>query len=130
MNGETTLLPCPFCGGKAECYQDEDGYWQVNCKSGWLGLTQKCPGDSCIGYSYDTEAEAVEAWNTRADLGSGTCEMETSWEIRDELGIADAPEDTWGYRCSVCGYSFRYDRGIKPNFCPNCGARVRKKVGE
>jgi Lar family restriction alleviation protein len=72
-----------------------------------------------------------ERWRAIADelnaaMGSGTCEMETSWEIRDELGIMDAPEDTWGYRCSACGCSFRYDRGIKPRYCPECRAEVKR----
>ena len=57
------------------------------------------------------------------ELGNGTCEMETDWDYLHD-GIPDAPEDTWAYMCSVCGWSFRYDRGIKPNYCPNCGAKV------
>ena len=53
-----------------------------------------------------------------------TCKMMTNFEIRNELGIIDAPEDTWGYMCNVCGWSFRYNREIKPNFCPGCGRKV------
>lgn len=77
--------------------------------------------DCVILYDENSEYEAIRF---TPELGNGTCEMKTSWEIRDELGIADAPEDTWGYRCSVCEWSFRYDRGIRPNYCPNCGAKV------
>lgn len=50
------------------------------------------------------------------------CKLETDY---DELEvIAYSPEDTWAYKCSACDLSFRYDRGIKPNYCPICGAKV------
>jgi len=55
----------------------------------------------------------------------GTCEMETDWEYLQNC-IPSSPEDTWAYRCSTCGWSFRYDRGIKPKFCPECGAKVKE----
>jgi rubrerythrin len=55
----------------------------------------------------------------------GTCEMETDWDYLHD-GIPDAPEDTWAYMCSACGWSFRYDRGIKPKHCPNCGKAVKR----
>jgi len=55
--------------------------------------------------------------------GGGECEMETDWDYLHD-GIPDAPEDTWAYMCSACGWSFRYDRGIKPKHCPNCGRKA------
>ena len=62
--------------------------------------------------------ESVKAWNSRAER---TCKMETD---HDELEvIAYSHEDTWAYKCSACDWSFRYDRGIKPNYCPNCGRK-------
>ena len=60
-----------------------------------------------------------------AALGSGECEMETDWDYLHG-GITDAPEDTWAYMCSACGWSFRYDIGIKPKHCPNCGRKVKR----
>ena len=61
-----------------------------------------------------------------AELGSGTCE----WVLEHSGTLYDK------WRCSGCGYLFvesRTDQGIKedfePNFCPRCGAKIRKAVG-
>ena len=54
------LKTCPFCGGEAEvmngcaCYEPDD-YW-IRCK--------KCEAETRI---YDSEAEAIAAWNRRAN---------------------------------------------------------------
>ncbi len=73
------------------------------------------------------EIELTPKQAITATLGAGECEMETDWDYLQN-GIPDAPEDTWAYMCSACDWSFRYDRGIKPSFCPSCGAKVRKAV--
>ena len=39
-------------------------------------------------------------------------------------GIAFSPEDTVACICDSCGMNWRFDRGIRPNYCPNCGAKV------
>lgn len=58
-------------------------------------------------------------------LRAGTCDIE---EDQEELELIPyTPEDTWAYRCGACNWVFRYDRGIKPRFCPYCG---RKAVGK
>ena len=68
---------------------------------------------------YDTIEQAIVA-----ALGGKECEIETDWDYIHDV-IPDAPEDTWGYRCGTCGWAFRYDRRIKPNYCPNCGKVVK-----
>lgn len=102
------LKPCPFCGGDAETcsyyFEEKDmTLWQVRCKERPCKVEHPCyTADSFI--SFATEAEAVEAWNTRAER---TCRYEHI-------------EGTW-YKTS-CGK--RYDGVVPPNYCPDCGAKV------
>ena len=62
----TNLLPCPFCGGEAEIV-DVCNDCLISGKVG-IGCS-KCPviiaeyGEYKV---FDSEAEAIEAWNTRA----------------------------------------------------------------
>lgn len=50
---EIKLKPCPFCGGKAESFQDYMGWFVVQCKCG-IGTLH-----------YSTLEAAVKAWNRR-----------------------------------------------------------------
>lgn len=66
MSDETTLLSCPFCGSR---------YTQVR----WIGFKDKSNGAFESGFrgectecfaltrAFSTEAEAIAAWNTRAE---------------------------------------------------------------
>ena len=51
------LKPCPFCGGGARIWKGPD-YFKVACAHQFDCAAQVGP--------YDTEAEAVAAWNRRA----------------------------------------------------------------
>lgn len=64
------LKPCPFCGGEAWLHSYEfhmgTGGYSVLCKN------ENCPlvfgeytGDGYLEGVFYTEAEAIEAWNTR-----------------------------------------------------------------
>lgn len=61
------LKPCPFCGGEAEI--NPHSFWNEKEKD----FTDKTFGVVCGecqtsgNQFYGTEAEAVEAWNRRAD---------------------------------------------------------------
>lgn len=66
MSDETTILPCPFCGGEAEvkiikeffgC--DGESYY-VRCRN------KNCHAMQPETNVHETEAEAIEVWNTRA----------------------------------------------------------------
>jgi Lar family restriction alleviation protein len=55
-----TPRPCPFCGGEAETYRMIEPWWMVYCT--------RCYAETA---DYKTEAEAVAAWNRRADEDDG-----------------------------------------------------------
>lgn len=68
------LKPCPFCGSKAKHF--------VFCRSAYdatrLKHNVQCLGKGCFAnvgrdltFSYDTEEEAVKAWNRRAGEQDG-----------------------------------------------------------
>ena len=104
----TDLKPCPFCGGQAELFKGKFGFWHVKC-----GGRPEC-SVLPLTNSASTEAEAIAAWNSRAER---TC------EIKHVKG--GAMYDVW--RCSACGYEFVEsvsEASIVQNYCPNCGARV------
>lgn len=105
MNSE--LKPCPFCqdGGNPKHLK----IIYHSCESNLIKC-MKCEASTC---GYDTEEEAIAAWNTRAER---TCKMIPNGETDFAVTLA----------CSVCGnvesvYAISAD---KFNYCPNCGAKV------
>ena len=57
------LKPCPFCGGEA--FTVENLYY---CEPGRVGLwTVECNGCHATTFEYDSEQEAIEAWDRRAE---------------------------------------------------------------
>lgn len=116
------LLPCPFCGGEAQIQHQfhKVGYDILD----WYGVY--CHNPFCAHVcGHDTEAEAIEAWNTRAER---TCENIN--EQRNENGVL-LRRDGRIFKCSECGFRaddfYGDDEQGFPRFCPNCGAKV---VGE
>lgn len=96
----TELLPCPFCGGEdleIDHAQTYDVYhpdvYEVHCV--------ECGGRGGEGW---TEAESIEAWNTRAER---TCHDETKSRDFFTCSNCHEPIGKWA-----------------PNYCPYCGAKV------
>lgn len=52
---KTELKPCPFCGGKPDL-------GSYSSSENWIVVCSKCEAETQI---YETEREAVKAWNTR-----------------------------------------------------------------
>ena len=89
------LKPCPFCGGEAETYETFDG-WIAACSFEQSELDGRTHKAQAYGA---TEAEAITAWNTRAEYEIG---YEDAQILLDELGIVrcrdcERFEDKWAY---------------------------------
>ena len=64
------LLPCPFCGGKAEQHSHQNGNpsgWEYDCDH-WVC----CETEDCVVHvgMCETPAEAIAAWNRRAPVSA------------------------------------------------------------
>ena len=70
-----TLLPCPFCGGEAVLDKVDEG---ADYRP-WFWYTVHCSNRDCVCadlcHEYETEAEAIAAWNARATGGTLTAEQ-------------------------------------------------------
>lgn len=106
------LLPCPFCGGEA--YIAEMDVRFISCGQKEYETVIKC--EDC-GASIESEVyrkdRIAEAWNTRTER---TCRMEYN-----EKASGDEIYPTEAYTCSLCRC---VTLDGKPNYCPNCGAKV------
>lgn len=111
------LKPCPFCGNEPTLYQDEmTGHWAVRCvKDNHRPTLLNSHGATAWCYSCTDPAEAIEAWNTRAER---TCHKKKHLN----LTIGDEFLTQSGWDCSECGG--RLDLPVKAFYCPSCGARV------
>ena len=104
------LLPCPFCGGEAETLTAESMH------GGYLfGIM--CNDCRSRGDVYDTEAEAIAAWNSRAERTCRIEERNGDWYC-DACGEMVGTCDT-ASELHIDGNAVELWR-----YCPNCGARV------
>lgn len=66
---QNELLPCPFCGSKAETYKDSGcsypcGEFETCGYCEHLVFWVQCSNDNC-NEPQNTKSEAITAWNTR-----------------------------------------------------------------
>jgi Lar family restriction alleviation protein len=79
------LKPCPFCGGKAyisneDCYGYEHDDFIVNC--------DECNLQFGFASQFETEEDAVKAWNTRKPIDKVIEQLEELVRINMEvLGV-------------------------------------------
>ena len=117
-NRTTELLPCPFCGGKAElCVHDATGVSWVRCV--------ECEA----GGGATSSKMAIENWNRRAER-----ECEPKWTMQ---GYTQTQE-FWCCECGNCGecvgvedrstfpFKITIDEVDVPNYCPKCGKKVSR----
>lgn len=137
---DVPLRECPFCGGEAELVESDYGMFHtgyaVYCRSCCtkVGVTGRLGETYEWTPIYDTEAEAIAAWNIRHQCGLTDEDYSI---LLDELGVSERtcrweyPQGVngWiGYTvCSSCGE--KYDECVTDtaHYCPNCGAKVVNK---
>ena len=89
MTDAPKLLPCPFCGSKAELWQAVEG------RPAWIACMGRCA--VLITKQHTTTEAAIETWNTRADafaLGQADMQARAAELLsrRGELGNLDRGE--------------------------------------
>lgn len=125
------LKPCPFCGGKVSlvlCDDEGNLHDEAYREHPYSGLgfmihhaheeNPECPIASyeCDGgilggvHIYDTEEQAAEAWNRRAEVVHGR------WVKHYRSGTTVAE----GYVSTCCDMW----NNRKSDYCPNCGAKM------
>lgn len=114
------LLPCPFCGGKAEWFYIDHNGIAIGCMDAFAD-THHClvqPYFHRYRKSKDESLkQAISDWNQRPEEKTG------KWIYKPD----DYAEGV--YECSECGEPYYLDdEPLKHNyhFCPNCGARMEK----
>ena len=101
MTDKTELMPCPWCGVGMELrpinmpWSDGEPCWSIWHADMEEAIRRKCPME--MG-GYGTEAEAIAAWNARADYhGYEQAAIEAwksikSWNTRAENGTLTAEQ--------------------------------------
>lgn len=114
-SGYQKLLECPFCGGEAKVNKWEGGF-KVLCQKVFCAV---------LG-PFNTEAEAIEAWNTRTNKAvyedGNLCRIVTDTDTYKPERTCKPVETDGIMRCPDCDYPL----GIMsvPAYCAGCGAKV------
>ena len=65
MSQHQELLPCPFCGGPADLYDEQDTIKWISCEGKRCITLDSREGCLELGIPHETTAELVLRWNTR-----------------------------------------------------------------
>ena len=117
-----SLLRCPFCGGEVYVAKIEPRLYRPSCNHPYSVVCYNCDlffgYDGDYGGEYDTEAEAIEAWNRRFVTDTNVGSKERTAKVTDTWIVAGYDElNAW---CPVCEH--RITRGC--SFCPTCGVKL------
>ena len=127
----TELLPCPFCGGKADARISS----QINEEL--MLVNVGCPVCD-IRTSFITDdrlQEAIAAWNTRTFKAvyedGNLCRIVTDTDTFKPERTCNAESNGTEPICSECGCwlpvyitDCNGRQNTRFNYCPNCGAKV------
>ena len=112
------LKPCPFCGGEVYVAKIEPRLYRPSCNHPCSVVCYNCDlyfgYDEDYGGEFDTEAEAIEAWNRRfvtdTNVGSKVAKVINQEQIsRYKFGS-----------CGACGAPV-----VKPDkYCSECGEKL------
>lgn len=115
---ETKLLPCPFCGGEANIrpMYDVIGWTKEDEPIEKLRYVAECENEDCwsnpVTNPFDTEQQAIEAWNTRKPMDN----------IVERLGNISELIRPIGWRLIKQNYryvqDFDYDEEVHLDNCP------------
>ncbi len=123
---EPELLPCPVCNGEAE-FEDGIGCDLVlrvrhhqgcsMCMNSYsIEWTARYHDDDFDPVMGTVRQQVARWWNRRQVL-------ECEYEMVSNMKIGSVALDCFGLRCSNCGR--QQMNMVPPNFCPDCGFRVR-----
>ena len=95
MTNGTQIIPCPFCDGtvrtKFRAGMGLDGNWEIGCKP-----ENNCPAHPSM-QPYQSEAEAIVAWNTALSNRPPTSSVEP---------FVGSGENKEAGKCLDCGKSY------------------------
>lgn len=107
------LLPCPWEKPRENHELEINRVYDGN---GLLCVEVECQYCGATQRGFESEEEAIAAWNTRAEQ---TCHL---------IGTEGHHEtDGRGWLCSVCGYEFDEYQKATALFCQSCGSKVVEK---
>ena len=106
------LKSCPFCGGEADTLKANHSIFPWSVSHVCCAI-----GGGIVTTGFSSEAEAIEAWNKRAERTCHDAFNKKAWCFCCDACACVMP---WKNSCS----NEDIIRGGLLNYCPNCGAKV------